>query len=188
VAVLDARTLVAAADEVGGPEDSAVLLVPHAERTRPALLSAVRDRRAVVGPARPWTAAASSFRRALRAATRLSWTGGAALDTEQHLLELVLAADPEALADLRSRALAPLEAVRPAAAERLAETLRVWLLLQGRRDEVAAALHVHPQTVRYRMTQVRELYGERLSDPDVVAQLVVALARPDAATAPRRQA
>jgi hypothetical protein len=188
VAVLDARTLVAAADEVGGPEDSAVLLVPHAERTRPALLSAVRDRRAVVGPARPWTAAASSFRRALRAATRLSWTGGAALDTEQHLLELVLAADSEALADLRSRALAPLEAVRPAAAERLAETLRVWLLLQGRRDEVAAALHVHPQTVRYRMTQVRELYGERLSDPDVVAQLVVALARPDAATAPRRQA
>ncbi|WP_278258527.1 helix-turn-helix domain-containing protein [Nocardioides convexus] len=35
----------------------------------------------------------------------------------------------------------------------LRETLRAWLLHQGRRDEVAAALFVHPQTIRYRMNQ-----------------------------------
>ncbi|MFN8168633.1 MAG: helix-turn-helix domain-containing protein [Candidatus Nanopelagicales bacterium] len=50
------------------------------------------------------------------------------------------------------------------------------LLHQGRRDDVAAGLHVHAQTVRYRMGQVRELYGESLDDPDVVRDLVLALA------------
>ena len=55
--------------------------------------------------------------------------------------------------------------LRPATRERLAETLRAWLLLQGRRDAVAAHLHVHAQTVRYRMGQLREAYGDRLDDP-----------------------
>jgi hypothetical protein len=178
VPLLDGRTLVAAADDVGGPEDTAVLLVPDADRTRAALLSVVRDRQAVVGPARPWTEVRRSCDRALRAVSSVGWAGMGALDTEQHLLELVVAADADALADLRTQALAPLSEVRASTAERLAETLRAWLLLQGRRDDVAAALHVHPQTVRYRMGQVRELYGDRLSDPDVVAQLVVALAVP----------
>jgi DNA-binding PucR family transcriptional regulator len=99
-----------------------------------------------------------------------------ALDTEQHLTALVLGADPEALADLRQRALTPLAGLRPATAERLAETLRSWLLHQGRREEVAVDLVVHPQTVRYRMTQLRELYGDRLTDPAVVLELTVALA------------
>ena len=47
---------------------------------------------------------------------------------------------------------------------------------QGRRDDVAAALFVHPQTVRYRMGQIRDLYGDRLDDPDVVLELLIALA------------
>ena len=64
------------------------------------------------------------------------------------------------------------------AAERLAETLRSWLLHQGRREEVAADLVVHPQTVRYRMTQLRELYGDRLTDPTTVLELTIALAVP----------
>ena len=44
----------------------------------------------------------------------------------------------EALDDLRERVLEPLSALRPATAERLAETLRSWLLHHGRRDDVAA--------------------------------------------------
>jgi DNA-binding PucR family transcriptional regulator len=74
--------------------------------------------------------------------------------------------------------LAPLAALRPATAERLTETLREWLLHLGRRDEVAAALHVHPQTVRYRMGQIRDLYGARLDDPTTVLALTIALATP----------
>jgi DNA-binding PucR family transcriptional regulator len=63
-------------------------------------------------------------------------------------------------------------------ADRLAATLRSWLLHQGRREDVAADLHVHPQTVRYRMTQLRELYGADLADPDKVLELVVGLGLP----------
>jgi DNA-binding PucR family transcriptional regulator len=101
---------------------------------------------------------------------------GATLDTEAHLASLVLAADPEALGDLRAQALAPLSHLRPSTAQKLAETLRSWLLHQGRRDEVAEDLFVHAQTVRYRMGQLREAYGERLNDPQTVLELTLALA------------
>jgi DNA-binding PucR family transcriptional regulator len=57
--------------------------------------------------------------------------------------------------------------------------LRSWLLHQGHREAVAADLFVHPQTVRYRMNQLRELYGERLSDPRSILELTVALGAGD---------
>ncbi len=101
---------------------------------------------------------------------------GAPVDTELHLPALLLGADPDALADLRARALEPLSRLRGTTAERLTETLRSWLLHQGRRDDVAADLFVHAQTVRYRMGQLRELYGERLNDPQTVLELTMALA------------
>jgi len=154
-----------------GLDDGVLLLVPdvHAHR-RPALLRALADRGALAGPARPWLEARASYDRALRARA-----AGIELDTEAHLVGLVLDADPAARADLREQLLAPLADLRPATAEKLTETLRSWLLHQGRREEVAAELFVHPQTVRYRMGQLRELYGERLDDPEVVLALVVAL-------------
>ena len=95
-----------------------------------------------------------------------------------HLAALVLSADPDALSDLRARALAPLSGLRAGTADRLAETLRSWLLHQGRREQVAAHLVVHPQTVRYRMSQLRELYGARLDDPRTVLELTIALGSP----------
>ncbi|MGA8210714.1 MAG: helix-turn-helix domain-containing protein, partial [Nocardioidaceae bacterium] len=127
-----------------------------------------------------WTAARSSYQRAVRT---LSVAGPAPrgttpVDSERHLAELVVGADPEALADLREQVLAPLADLRESTAQRLAETLRSWLLHQGRRDAVAADLHVHAQTVRYRMGQLRELYGDRLDDPRTVLELVLALHGP----------
>lgn len=98
------------------------------------------------------------------------------LDTDERLVELVLLADPHALADLQAAALAPLEQVRPAVRARLVETLRAWLLHQGRRELIAAALFVHPQTVRYRMGRLRALFGDRLDDPDEILRLTLALA------------
>ena len=152
----------------------AVLLVPDLDgRHRGQLRSALQGRRALVGPARPWLLVRSSYQRALRA--RELTVDAEVVDTDEHLVELVLTADPEATADLRRQALAPLADLRPATADRLAETLRSWLLHQGQRDAVAADLFVHAQTVRYRMTQLRELYGDRLSDPQTILELTVAL-------------
>ncbi|MEV5765440.1 helix-turn-helix domain-containing protein [Micromonospora sp. NPDC052213] len=162
-------------------EDLAVLLVPdtHGDRRRQ-LARVLRGRRAVLGPARPWTRVASSYQRATRALSLGLHPAddGAPLDTEEHLAELVLSTDPEGLADLRARVLAPLASLPSATADRLAETLRSWLLHHGRRDDVAADLFVHPQTVRYRMGKLRELYGDRLTDPETVLDLTLALAFP----------
>ncbi len=178
LATLFSAEVLQAAEELPGldPGESwAVLLVPDADGDRrPALRSALAGRGAVLGPARPWLVVQSSYRRAVRA-RHLTGVPGGVIDTDEHLVEIVLGADPEALADLRARALAPLNALRPNTAERLAETLRSWLLHQGQREAVAAELFVHAQTVRYRMNQLRELYGERLHDPQTILELSVAL-------------
>jgi sugar diacid utilization regulator len=73
---------------------------------------------------------------------------------------------------------APLAGLSPAAAVRLTDTLRSWLLHQGRREDVAEELFIHAQTVRYRMAQLRTLYGEQLRDPAVVFDLILALGPP----------
>ncbi len=160
------------ADDLPGLEDRVLLLVPDMDgRRRGTLLRALRDRNGIAGPARPWLSVRASVDRVLRALEL-----GITLDTEAHLSRFVLTADREALADLRARALAPLADLRPVSADKLAATLRSWLLHHGRREDVAAELFVHPQTVRYRMGQLRELFGDRLEDPETVLELTIALA------------
>ena len=160
--------------DVPGLEGFSVLLVPDAHgRARATLLRRLEGRGVVAGPARPWRDARASVDRARRAQS-----AGLLGDTEEHLVSLVLTADAAALADLREQALAPMAGLRPAAAEKLEATLRAWLLHQGRREDVAAALFVHPQTVRYRMGQLRELFGDALDDPATVLRLVLALGEP----------
>jgi hypothetical protein len=176
---LDGRTL-QGTDEVpdaAGGGELVVLLVPDADgRSRPALLRTLDGRDAVVGPTRPWAEVHTSYDRVLRA-LRLGLVpdGSAALDTDERLADLVLHADDAALHDLRARVLAPLADISATAREKLTETLRAWLLHHGRREQIAAELFVHPQTVRYRMQQLRELYGPRLEDPRTVLELTVAL-------------
>jgi PucR C-terminal helix-turn-helix domain len=173
--LLDPRTLSAVGEPASLPDGLNALLVPDAGGpARARLLQTLAGRSAVAGPARPWLSVEPSFARAVRALDLR--TGEATYDTEEHLADLVLAADADAVADLRARVLAPLSTLTPASAQKLSETLRAWLLHQGRRDDIAAALFVHPQTVRYRMGQLRELYGDRLDDPDTIRDLTIALA------------
>ena len=54
-------------------------------------------------------------------------------------------------------------------------TLRVWLDHPGQVQRVAALLDVHPQTVRYRVARLRELYGDALEDADARFELALAL-------------
>ncbi|MDR7277833.1 hypothetical protein J2S41_004611 [Catenuloplanes atrovinosus] len=165
--MLDARTL-----RVDVEGERSVLLVPDAHGAgRGHLRRLLTGRDAVIGPARPWERAAESYQRAVRALS-LGLLG----DTEEHLVALVVGADPAALADLRARALAPLADEGETSAAKLRETLRSWLRHHGRREEIAAELFVHPQTVRYRVARLRELYGDRLRDPDWLAMLTIALA------------
>jgi hypothetical protein len=162
--------------DVDASEALAVLLVPNVDgRARSQLPSALQGRRALIGPARPWHAVQSSYRRALRARDLPVPSDREVIDTDDFLVELVLTADRGAATDLRRQVLAPLAGLRLTTAERLTETLRSWVLHRGHREAVAADLFVHAQTVRYRMTQLRELYGDRLDDPRTILELAVAL-------------
>ena len=187
LAAVDPATLHPEEDLPGAPEGVAVVLVADprpSPATRAALLRIVAEHGAVVGPTVPWNEITASYQRALRchalpgtsgASTGAGGDTGGSVDTDDRLPEILLAADPLALADLRARVLGPLTALRPAAEEKLTETLRSWLLHHGRRDDIAEELFVHPQTVRYRVSQLREAYGDRLDDPAFVLEATIAL-------------
>ena len=74
----------------------------------------------------------------------------------EHLLDLTLVADDVLARDFVDTRLAPLQAMKPAARDRATETLRAWLDAHGDVTATARALHIHPQSVRYRLARLRE--------------------------------
>jgi hypothetical protein len=108
---------------------------------------------------------------------RLAWAARALADggpvfADECLPDLMIAADEGLAARLAERALAPLADDRSG---RLTDTLRAWLDAQGHHPTVAATLHIHPQTVRYRLARLRERFGDMLDDPDGRLALQLAL-------------
>ncbi|WP_037603673.1 PucR family transcriptional regulator [Streptacidiphilus rugosus] len=91
---------------------------------------------------------------------------------DQSLHGLVAPADAEALARAR---FAPLAHAGTPGADVLLETLRTWLSLHGSWDRTAAALQLHRNTVRQRISRVAELLGIDLQDQDVRMELWFAL-------------
>ena len=158
------------------------MLIPDPEgsgglRSRAFGLS-LRGRPAAIGPTVPLAEAAQSLRWASRA---LGLMGRGLLPRHgvvrcaDHLSTLLLHSDEPMLGHLRARALAPLDAVSEGQRERLAETLLAWLLTGSNVPEVATRLHVHPQTVRYRLRQLDKVFGEVLHDPGARLDLILAL-------------
>jgi DNA-binding PucR family transcriptional regulator len=138
---------------------------------------ALRARPAAIGPSVPLARAAMSLRWA-RHALALARAGvipAGPVHCDQHLSTLLILADEDLAAALRGRRLAPLARLRPAQRDRIAETLLAWLQLGENAAEVAQRIHVHPQTVRYRMRQIHELFGDQLRDPDRRFELQLAL-------------
>ena len=97
---------------------------------------------------------------------------------DDHLAALVAHGDELALAELASRRLAALDSETPASRARLVRTLRAWLDHQGEVARVAEELHVHPQTVRYRLARLRERLGSALDRPEARFELALALRSP----------
>ncbi|WP_345423560.1 helix-turn-helix domain-containing protein [Pseudonocardia xishanensis] len=165
-------------------EPAGIAVVPAVrEGFADAVRAAVRGR-AVLGPAVPL---AEVHRSAARAQS--AWTAHAAglltrdpeplLLADTHLVELLLVGAPDLAADLRERVYGPLADMPAGAAERSVETLRAWLDAHGDVATAAATLHVHPQTVRYRLASLREIYGDALDDPARRLELTIALRTPE---------
>jgi sugar diacid utilization regulator len=171
---LGGETIAAAEQEL------ALAFVPDPDAPgRHAELSAALDgAAAALGPTVPLDLAAQSLARA-QAAFGLQESAvlpsASPLISDEHLPDLLLHGDGALAADLAARALAPLHELREGVRARLRETLRAWLDEPGQVSRVAERLSVHPQTVRYRMAQLRELFGERLDEPEARFELALAL-------------
>ena len=123
----------------------------------------------------PEVAPADTARSARRARLALDLPESGLLVADDHLLELILGRDGELTSELVRRRLAPLDDVPASTRERLLETLRAWLDAHGEARPAADALHVHVQTVRYRLGQLRDLLGDALDDPRARLEIALAL-------------
>ncbi len=154
------------------------LLVPDPEepgRAR-ALVAGLGPFRTAIGPAVPPSAAVRSLRwarDALALARRGVLPDQGPVWCRDHLATLAVFSDEELLGVLVERRLAPLRGARQR--DLLADTLFAWLRLDKNASEVAARLHVHPQTVRYRLRQLDRLFGPDLREPARRFELEVAL-------------
>jgi hypothetical protein len=148
---------------------------PFAPGRRAELERALDGAAAAIGPEVVPAETARSARRARLALGLESAGSGELIVADDHLLDLILGRDEELSRELAQRRLAPLDALPSSARERLLDTLRAWLDAHGEARPAAAALHVHVQTVRYRLGQLRDLLGDSLDDPDARLELALAL-------------
>jgi hypothetical protein len=149
---------------------------PDAPMRRAEIARAFGRRAAALGPSVPWQDAARSALRATevhRLVTAGAIEAAGLVRAEDHLTTLLIERDPSLLNELAERRLAPLADATPSARGRLLETLEAWLEHHGSVPDVARAIHVHPQTVRYRLNQLRNLFGDDLDDPDARFELMV---------------
>ncbi|HEY5188736.1 MAG TPA: helix-turn-helix domain-containing protein [Solirubrobacteraceae bacterium] len=183
---LDAEVL------AGADADGVWLIVPDPDGPgrAAALARALEDEPAALGP----TVAPAHAHRSLRwarAALTLAREGaltapahvreGAPTAPAQpvrvadHLATIILLQDRAMAAELMHTRLAALDGLSPAERGRLLGTLEAWLEHQRHTPAIAAQLHVHPQTVRYRLAKLRELLGDAIDTPGGRFELALAL-------------
>ncbi|MFG2007205.1 PucR family transcriptional regulator [Spirillospora sp. NPDC048911] len=140
------------------------LIVPDPDGPgRHQILRRLRGWTAAIGPTVEITGLATSMR---WAADALELAGQGLIDAaepivaETHMPIILMMRERELVDRMIKRRLAPLRAVRPAQRYRLAETLLTCLECGFNATEVAGRLHVHAQTVRYRIRQLEELFGD----------------------------
>lgn len=95
------------------------------------------------------------------------------LEAEEHLLEILLARSPRLLARLRERVLAGLDADEDG---ELAHTLRMLVACRLERTAASAALHIHRNTLAYRLRRIERITGLDLASPRDLACVYAALA------------
>ena len=171
---LPADALVASVGGVG-----CALLAGAAGANRAAELErATRGVTVALGPTVPrdelgraWAIASA----ALRAAQTGVIEAEGVIEADLHLPELLLFESGGLAERLAARRLAPLDELTPAGRARMEETALAFVQHGGNAAAMARALHLHPQTIRYRLGRLRELFGDELSDPDARFELELAL-------------
>jgi hypothetical protein len=142
------------------------------------LQRAAADVPVALGPAGPpdeLPASWSLARSALRGAEAGALPAGGLVRVDDRLTDLLLFEGSALVARIAARRLAPLEGLTDKAAARMRETALAYVRHGGNSVAMARALHLHPQTIRYRIARLRELFEDRLDDPDARFELEIAL-------------
>jgi hypothetical protein len=154
------------------------LVTGDPERHLKNLAERLQGWRAVVGPTVRLTDAPRSLqwaRRTLKLVQRGVLPDAPVTHCTDHLSTLWLLADEFLVRELCTRSLQPFRELTPKQRARLGETLLIWLQSRGSAPEIAKKLKVHPQTVRYRMHQLTDLFGDRLDNADDRLDMEIAL-------------
>ena len=165
---------------IGGDAEGAFLVLPDPDAPGLAaeLEHATAHELAALGPAVSPREASRSLHWA-RLVLRLARQGALAVEhplrVERHLGLAILLQDEALARELIRRRLGPLQDLSVPERERLIATLHTWLDFQRRTPAIAEALHVHPQTVRYRIGKLRELLGAGLESAEGRFELELAL-------------
>ncbi|WP_028937104.1 PucR family transcriptional regulator [Pseudonocardia spinosispora] len=123
-----------------------------------------------LGPAVPLERLAESFRLATRSLTTLHAFGlTGTRDLTALGLRAAVVADQDVGEALRDRYLAPL--ARSGSGPEIITTLRVYLAAGSHVETAAEQLHIHPNTLRYRLARFEDLADVRLREPLVAFEV-----------------
>ncbi|MBN1529770.1 MAG: helix-turn-helix domain-containing protein [Thermoleophilaceae bacterium] len=153
----------------------AVVADPEGPGAAERLDQACAEAPAVLGPTGAPEGLAASWALARTGLATASLTGPGLVRAEDRLVELVLLESAPLAERIAARRLAPLAELTPRARERMEETALAFVQHQGNAAAMARALHLHPQTARYRRARLRDLLGDQLDDPDARFELELAL-------------
>jgi PucR-like helix-turn-helix protein len=165
-------------DALGGAvHDIPCLVMPDPDGPGRAglLAAALGDRPGAISPTTTLGGLPDAFRWARAALSLRDGAAGGLVRVDDVLTDLALRADASLLARLRARRLEPLDGLPARTRDRLTVTLAAWLDERGNAVAVASRLGVHPQTVRYRLAQLRDHFGATLDDADARFELQLAL-------------
>ncbi|MFN8163485.1 MAG: helix-turn-helix domain-containing protein [Solirubrobacterales bacterium] len=151
---------------------------PDGPGRRDALERAASHAPLALGPAVEPAGVAESWKLAmamLRGAASGLLPAAGLLDAEGHLVDLLLLEGRSLTERIANRRLEPLAGLTEKARVRMRETALAHVRHNGNAVAMAAEMHVHPQTARYRIARLRELLGDELDDPDSRFELELAL-------------
>lgn len=161
--------------------DAPVVLLPAPvnEQMRLELVTLFAGHPLALGCEVPIAEAASSLRwarRALELAAAGVIPSEPLIDCTAHIGTLWIHSEP-LLADIVNHTiLAPLYAEPPNSRRILGETLLAWIeSTRASAPVLAAMLGKHPQTIRYRLKRLRDIFGDVLDEPERVMEMYYAL-------------
>ncbi len=131
-----------------------------------------------LGPAGPVADLPTSWQlatMALRAAEAGALPATGLLPIDDHLADLLLFNGAPLVNRIAARCLLPFDSLTPKAQQRMRETALAYVQHGGNAVQMAQALNLHPQTIRYRVAQLRELLGDKLDNPETRFELELAL-------------